>query len=117
MRGHLVTLGFVVLAGAAVVSCQAATPPPSATALATVGPDQPSHIYCRFVAAGSTALPALGPAPSPVSVRLFWVARRAYEASSFRPVFGLRFLELSARDRDRIGRFVSARERAAGGGK
>ncbi len=45
------------------------------------------------------------------------VARRAYEASSFRPVFGLRFLELSARDRDRIGRFVSARERAAGGGK
>ncbi len=45
------------------------------------------------------------------------VARRAYEASSFRPVFGLRFLELSARDRDRIGRFVSARERAAGGAK
>jgi len=45
------------------------------------------------------------------------VARRAYEASSFRPVFGVRFLELSARDRDRIGRFVSSRERAAGGGK
>jgi CheY-like chemotaxis protein len=45
------------------------------------------------------------------------VARRAYEASSFRPVFGLRFLELSARDRDRIGRFVVARERASGGGK
>jgi len=45
------------------------------------------------------------------------VARRAYEASSFHPVFGLRFLELSARDRDRIGRFVTQRERAAGGGK
>jgi CheY-like chemotaxis protein len=45
------------------------------------------------------------------------VARRAYEASSFRPVFGVRFLELSARDRDRIGRFVTSRERAAGGGK
>lgn len=42
------------------------------------------------------------------------VARRAYDASQFRPVFGLRFLELSARDRDRIGRFVTARERAAG---
>lgn len=45
------------------------------------------------------------------------VARRACEASPFHPVFGLRFLELSARDRDRIGRFVSARERASGGGK
>ena len=45
------------------------------------------------------------------------VARRAYEASSFRPVFGLRFLELSARDRDRIGRFVISRERASEGGK
>lgn len=43
------------------------------------------------------------------------VARRAYEASSFRPVFGLRFLELSARDRDRIGRFVASRERISGG--
>lgn len=42
------------------------------------------------------------------------VARRAYEASIFHPVFGLRFLELSARDRDRIGRYVTARERAAG---
>jgi CheY-like chemotaxis protein len=45
------------------------------------------------------------------------VARRAYEASSFHPVFGLRFLELSARDRERIGRYVTARERASGGGK
>lgn len=45
------------------------------------------------------------------------VARRAYEGSTFHPVFGLRFLELSARDRDRIGRFVASRERAAGGGK
>ncbi len=45
------------------------------------------------------------------------VARRAYEASSFHPVFGLRFLELSARDRSRIGRFVASRERASGGGK
>lgn len=45
------------------------------------------------------------------------VARRAYEAPSFHPVFGIRFLELSARDRDRIGRFVAARSRAAGGGK
>lgn len=45
------------------------------------------------------------------------VARRAYEASSFHPVFGLRFLELSARDRDRIGRFVVSRERASEGGK
>lgn len=45
------------------------------------------------------------------------VARRAYEGSTFHPVFGLRFLELSARDRDRIGRFVAARERATGGGK
>lgn len=44
------------------------------------------------------------------------VARRAFEASTFRPVFGVRFLELSARDRERIGRFVSSRERAAGGG-
>jgi len=45
------------------------------------------------------------------------VARRAYEGSVFHPVFGLRFLELSARDRDRIGRFVASREREAGGGK
>ncbi|HYN40316.1 MAG TPA: PilZ domain-containing protein [Thermoanaerobaculia bacterium] len=45
------------------------------------------------------------------------VARRAYEASSFRPVFGLRFLELSARDRGRIGRFVTSRERASGAGR
>ena len=45
------------------------------------------------------------------------VARRAYESSSFHPVFGLRFLELSARDRERIGRYVSSRERAAGGGR
>lgn len=45
------------------------------------------------------------------------VARRAYEGATFHPIFGLRFLELSARDRDRIGRFVSQRERAAGGGK
>ena len=45
------------------------------------------------------------------------VARRAYEGATFHPVFGLRFLELSARDRDRIGRFVSQRERASGGGK
>lgn len=45
------------------------------------------------------------------------VARRAYEGSTFHPVFGLRFLELSARDRDRIGRFVAARERVTGGGK
>jgi CheY-like chemotaxis protein len=43
------------------------------------------------------------------------VARRAYEASSFRPVFGLRFLELSARDRTRIERFVASRE--AGGAR
>jgi len=45
------------------------------------------------------------------------VARRAYEGATFHPVFGLRFLELSARDRDRIGRFVAQRERAGGGGK
>ena len=49
----------------------------------------------------------------PVSVRSRGqVARRAYEASTFRPVFGLRFLELSARDRTRIERFVASRERA-----
>lgn len=42
------------------------------------------------------------------------VARRAYESSSFRPVFGLRFLELSARDRMRIERFVALRESAGG---
>ena len=54
----------------------------------------------------------------PVSVRSRGqVARRAYEAPSFHPVFGLRFLELSARDRERIGRYVASRERAAGGGK
>jgi CheY-like chemotaxis protein len=45
------------------------------------------------------------------------VARRAYEASLFHPVFGLRFLELSARDRDRIGNYVASRDRVAGGGK
>jgi len=45
------------------------------------------------------------------------VARRAYEASGFHPVFGLRFLELSARDRERIGRYVTSRGNAAGGGK
>ncbi len=45
------------------------------------------------------------------------VARRAYEGSTFHPVFGLRFLELSARDRDRIGGFVTSRERVSGGGK
>lgn len=45
------------------------------------------------------------------------VARRAYETPSFRPIFGLRFLELSARDRERIGRFVASRERASGAGK
>jgi CheY-like chemotaxis protein len=44
------------------------------------------------------------------------VARRAYEGSSFHPVFGLRFLELSARDRERIGRYVVSRERVTGGG-
>ena len=43
------------------------------------------------------------------------VARRAHEAGSFRPVFGLRFLELSARDRDRIGRYVAHRARETGG--
>ncbi len=43
------------------------------------------------------------------------VARRAYEASTFHPVFGLRFLELSARDRTRIERFVASRERAGEG--
>jgi c-di-GMP-binding flagellar brake protein YcgR len=32
-------------------------------------------------------------------------------------VFGVRFLELSARDRERIGRFVAMRDRAAGGGE
>lgn len=45
------------------------------------------------------------------------VARRAHEAGSFHPVFGVRFLELSARDRDRIGRFVAMRERVTGGGE
>jgi CheY-like chemotaxis protein len=44
------------------------------------------------------------------------VARRAYEAGSFHPVFGVRFLELSARDRERIGRFVALRARSNGGG-
>ena len=44
------------------------------------------------------------------------VARRAYEAGSFHPVFGVRFLELSARDRERIGRFVASRDRVTGGG-
>ena len=42
------------------------------------------------------------------------VARRAYEATTFRPIFGLRFLELSARDRTRIERFVASREAAGG---
>lgn len=45
------------------------------------------------------------------------VARRAFEVSTFHPIFGLRFLELSARDRVRIERYVASREGAHGGSR
>ncbi len=40
------------------------------------------------------------------------VARRANEGNAYHPAYGIRFLELSARDRERIGRYVSSREAA-----
>ena len=52
----------------------------------------------------------------PVSLRSRGqVTRRAHEVEAYHPAFGLRFLELGARDRTRITQFVSERDAAAKG--
>ncbi len=80
MRGHLVRLVLVIVAGATLASCQSVAPAPGPNALATVGPDQVSHVYCRFVAQGSPAISTdVSTDVSPDAVRAFWEQRSLYE--------------------------------------
>ena len=78
MRRSSLVLFFVatvVTAGAVACQPESAVPPP--TQLATVGVDQPSHLYCRFLA--TTVVPVSPVDPTPAELRAFWDARRAFE--------------------------------------
>jgi hypothetical protein len=76
MRRHLAMVLLVVSVALVLGSCQPAPEVPPANALASVGVEQASHLYCRHVARGTPRLPAV---PTPESIRGFWDARRAFE--------------------------------------